>query len=720
MEVEAVKGVRKRGKSPIKVIETSSTFMVVGDEYEEVNGADVRNNMIVDKPTEDVNKIQEEDQISQMIVDGQLNLEKDSSAGVQGATKGSQGEVPSIQNKSFSLNMSYSSQKGHKRIDFSKMSAPKPPDARLASGKVLDGHQKVSALNRVRMDNNPEIKKKHGGAIKSKLGHTLKQLVDKNDLCIVVLMETRTRREINSKLMSRIGFDKATVEEAIGFSGGIWVLWDSKKVRVQLIGQSRQFIHMKVSIGDCYSFLCTVVYANPNEDIRNAMWEEVIQMSRSIIEPWILAGDFIDIRCSSEKKGGSPPDIAKCRRFQDFLGSCNIEDVGGMGNKFTWQGPKWNHLDRVFNKLDRVCANVNWRISFEDAEVQALPRFLSDHNPILLSLTKRQHNWIDRPFRFLATWMDHPNFEDLMMDRWRDNSDVNSMLSRFTPHLKKWNREVFFKELFSEEDSDCRWLDSESMWPKLSQQNLQALGAISNDYEIRQNIFSMGAYKAPDIDGYPAIFFQRQWNRLKHLMEKIISPFQVSFVPNRKIQDNITIVLKLTHFMSKMRGKKAFMAIKIDLVKAYDRVSWQFMQDFCPSRGLRQGDPLSPYLFVLAIKKLSHIITTAVNGGLWKPMYAGKGGPMILHLAFADDLMMFMEAKEDQIATLMKYLKLFEDMSCQRLSMDKTCVYFSKNTVADVMDKVIAEKFYLGDKDNVRRHHAISWNVITSPKLSGG
>lgn len=67
---------------------------------------------------------------------------------------------------------------------------------------------------------------------------------------------------------------------------------------------------------------------------------------------------------------------------------------------------------------------------------------------------------------------------------------------------------------------------------------------------------------------------------------------------------------------------------------------------FAPSRGIRRGDPHSPYLFVICMEDLSHIIADAVNNGIWKPMKAGRHGPSISHLIFADDLLVFAEASK--------------------------------------------------------------------------
>lgn len=150
--------------------------------------------------------------------------------------------------------------------------------------------------------------------------------------------------------------------------------------------------------------------------------------------------------------------------------------------------------------------------------------------------------------------------------------------------------------------------------------------------------------------------------------------------------------------MRNLKQKKGYLAIKIDLEKAYDRVNWKFLlgclqeinlpnhlievigqcvssssmqllwngdkaEIFQPSRGVRQGDPLSPYLFVLCMEKLAHLIQAASKDGRWKPIRLTKTGPPISHLFFADDIILFAEASMDQVAMINRCLKTFCESS---------------------------------------------------------
>ncbi|CAL2267139.1 unnamed protein product [Prunus armeniaca] len=127
--------------------------------------------------------------------------------------------------------------------------------------------------------------------------------------------------------------------------------------------------------------------------------------------------------------------------------------------------------------------------------------------------------------------------------------------------------------------------------------------------------------------------------RLRPCMASLVSPNQVSFVPGRQIVDNIVVAQEMLHKFKSSKGRKGFIAWKIDLSKAYDRLNWDFIREVLWEVGIRG--------------RLSHIIQQSVQDKAWKPVQICQSGPVISHLFFADDLILFGEASVNQ-ATVMK------------------------------------------------------------------
>ena len=86
-------------------------------------------------------------------------------------------------------------------------------------------------------------------------------------------------------------------------------------------------------------------------------------------------------------------------------------------------------------------------------------------------------------------------------------------------------------------------------------------------------------------------------------------------------------------------------------------------QHFNPSRGLRQGDPLSPYLFLFCVEGFSALLRVAQQEKQVKGLAFGSSGPMVTHLLFADDSVVFVEGSRDNFEALQSILKEYEDAS---------------------------------------------------------
>ncbi|KAI9118723.1 hypothetical protein K1719_010168 [Acacia pycnantha] len=153
-------------------------------------------------------------------------------------------------------------------------------------------------------------------------------------------------------------------------------------------------------------------------------------MAGNISDPWLIAGDFNEIKTPLEQKGGGRVNETRCRGFNDWIQDCGFIDVDSKGPFYTWRGPKWDGLDRVHKRLDRCLCNLQWLERFENVEGQVSPRVCSDHHPLLIRLFADNQGFRRRSFRYEAMWQMHENFEEVMRKGWRGNEDAHVKLGR--------------------------------------------------------------------------------------------------------------------------------------------------------------------------------------------------------------------------------------------------------------------------------------------------
>jgi len=246
--------------------------------------------------------------------------------------------------------------------------------------------------------------------------------------------------------------------------------------------------------------------------------------------------------------------------------------------------------------------------------------------------------------------------------------------------------------------------------------------------------------------------------RLKHVVADLIGETQTAFVNGRQVLDGALIANETVNWLQKT--KKEGVLLKLDFQKAYDTVNlesldlvlkemgfdikWRQWIKVCtttasisilvngtPSkpfkmqRGLRQGDPISPYLFVMMTEVLNLLLSKAAQIGLFQGIKVGSRAVSLSHLQFADDTLIFSEPRMDYLQNIKNILYSFQCFSGLKVNYAKSgLVVIGKDErwaaeAADILECKLVQLpiTYLGVPLGANMRKAASWQpVITKIK----
>jgi hypothetical protein len=126
-------------------------------------------------------------------------------------------------------------------------------------------------------------------------------------------------------------------------------------------------------------------------------------------------------------------------------------------------------------------------------------------------------------------------------------------------------------------------------------------------------------------------------------------------------------------------------------VKYQIRVNGSLTDEIVPQRGLRQGDPLSPYLFLICAEGFSVLLNKAEEDGSLEGIRICNAAPSFNHLLFADDSLVLIKATYESARTLQNILQLYEMCSGQTINFEKSSIMFSNNTSVARRSHVLGE-----------------------------
>ncbi|KAL0404505.1 UNVERIFIED_CONTAM: putative mitochondrial protein [Sesamum radiatum] len=328
--------------------------------------------------------------------------------------------------------------------------------------------------------------------------------------------------------------------------------------------------------------------------------------------------------------------------------------------------------------------------------------------------------------------------------------------------IEKYFREIFSSNRPSTEDLE---IGTAALSPRVTQEMTDDLLQPFTEEEVTNALFQMSPLKSPGPDGMPPIFFHKFWNilskdvmkctlsllnnlellhdlnrtvivlipkgnraenitqfrlislynivykivskalanRIKPILDKIISPTQASFFPRRLITNNVLIAYEVNHFLhTRKKSRKGHAVIKLDISKAYNKIQWCFLEkvllkmgfpekivrlnllcvttvSYCfimsgtqfghisPQRGIRQGNTLSPYLFLLCTEALSSLIHRAEAEERIDGVAISRRAPPISHLLFADDTLLCCQATKETMECIREILQCYGKLLAKKL-----------------------------------------------------
>ncbi|XP_060182221.1 uncharacterized protein LOC132611876 [Lycium barbarum] len=194
-------------------------------------------------------------------------------------------------------------------------------------------------------------------------------------------------------------------------------------------------------------------------------------------------------------------------------------------------------------------------------------------------------------------------------------------------------------------------------------------------------------------------------DRLESILPSLISQNQSSFVKGRNIIENVFLTQEVVANIRK-RGKPTNVILKLDMAKAYDRVSWNYLiqvmkrmgfsdvfvdmiwRILANNWGVKKGDPLSPALFILATKVLSKALNSLFDKGMFRGYGLPRWSSNMNHLSYINDTIVFASADKWSLQSIMKILHDYEAVFGQKINVHKSAFYMYKKVSSELVHEV--------------------------------
>nr|GEV67078.1 hypothetical protein [Tanacetum cinerariifolium] len=471
---------------------------------------------------------------------------------------------------------------------------------------------------------------------------------------------------------------------------------------------------------------CSFIYAGNKTIERRTLWAD-LDLHKYVVRdfPWVLMGDFnVSLNIEDSYLGSTKMNSAMCD-FKDCVKKIEVIDINSFGLHYTWnQKPKGSN--GVLKKLDRIMGNIGFVDNFPGAYAIFQPYRISDHSLAVLKLpslsveghamfqvTQKMKN-LKKPLRKLLhdqgnlhEWVNRLRVELDVVQKALDSDPSNSLLrdeeavyiqaieviTNSANVVVTGNEvpDVFVAhyESFLGTNMDCTDLDTTGLFVKHVSEfsNANMVRQVSND-EIKRAMFDIRDGKSPGPDGYTSAFFKKRWDMVGSDVCRVVR----NFFDNGKLLKEVnhtflalipkvTTPLRVNDFRPISCCNVLFKCISKILtnriIEGIKDVVNENQSAFVPGkRGLRQGDPIYPYLFTLVMEILTLMLQRRVRNSDSFRFHKQCEELNIINLCFADDLFLFSRGDLDSVKVIMESLDEFKLVSGLVPSIPKSTVYF--------------------------------------------
>ncbi|GKD51879.1 RNA-directed DNA polymerase, eukaryota, reverse transcriptase zinc-binding domain protein, partial [Tanacetum coccineum] len=465
-------------------------------------------------------------------------------------------------------------------------------------------------------------------------------------------------------------------------------------------------IEMEDLCSNGLQFTWTKSLKNPNDTILNKL-DRVMCNSKFLSNYNNAFANFLPYGISDHS-----PTIFNCPSigYAMFQLLHKLKSLKPQLNKLNWKNENmFNRVEELKGRLFDVQARIDkdpLNKELREEEVKFLDEYTSaDQDEEKLLRQKAKVEWLrdgDRDFAY---------FHKILKERL-NKSKIHTVMGtdgsihendqvgiHFVNHFENFLGSTSIAA--SMEESDV------PLFSKIDDSDAVDMCKDVNEEEIKRALFDIDDSKAPRLGGFTAKFFKKAWGIIKDDFCNAVKEF---FKTGRAIIDNILLTQELLRGYNNKNGPKRC-SLKIDIQKACDTMSWSFLEQILHNYGfpitmikwimvcistpkfticvngervgyfkggkdLRQGDPISPYLFTLVIEVLNLFLKDEIAKEKEFKYHFGCKKLKITHLCFVDDLLMLDHGDSTSITTIKKALEKFSKVSSLHPNMSKSTMFY--------------------------------------------